>query len=82
MSKCEHKVVRNFAFEIEKLMHNFCPTDRANEFPNFIHLQTEGIIQTQKEAPKDHQKIIQIRSNPKRSSSDEVLNSEGASQAR
>ena len=31
MSKCEHKVVRNFALEIEKLMHSLCPTDRANK---------------------------------------------------
>ena len=31
MSKCERKVVRKFALEIEKLMHSLYPTDRANK---------------------------------------------------
>ena len=31
MSKCERKVVRKFALETEKSMHNLCPLDKANE---------------------------------------------------
>ena len=35
MFKCEHKVVRKFALETQKLTHSLCPIDRANKF-NFI----------------------------------------------
>ena len=38
MSKCDCEVVRNFALEIEKLMHNLCPTDRANKVVIFCDL--------------------------------------------
>ena len=31
MYKCERKVVRKFAFETQKLMHNLCPTDKATK---------------------------------------------------
>ena len=31
MSKCEHKMVRKFAPETEKLMHSLYPTDKANK---------------------------------------------------
>ena len=38
MSKCDCEVVRNFALEIEKSMHNLCPTDRANKVVIFVIL--------------------------------------------
>ena len=31
MSKCERKVVRKFALEIEKSMQSLCPTNKANK---------------------------------------------------
>ena len=31
MSKCERKVVRKFALEMEKLTHSLCPIDKANK---------------------------------------------------
>ena len=31
MSKCEHKVVRKFGLETEKLMHSLCPRDITNK---------------------------------------------------
>ena len=41
MSKCERKVVRKFALEMEKLMHSLCPTNRANKqyrFQNHVQI--------------------------------------------
>ena len=31
MLKCERKVVRKFALEMEKLMHSLCPTNIAKK---------------------------------------------------